>query len=219
MKILMTKLLGLLCYLAVITLLFDFNWSLLISPRPLLSVLIGTAILTASQYRKTVSRANLLAGLKWNLIFSSFLTTLMTILSFTAPGRTDTVDKWKLTEPLLPMLYGSIIYLVVEMLFRESMQTYTDPSEVKEMEPAHVDSTIAEQTFRRIGLTTRECHVGLKLLGNSTNKEIAAELFISEATVKKHIQNIYQKLGATDRNSFRELYRQAAGEDEKIYRP
>lgn len=219
MKILMTKILGLLCYLTVITLLFDFNWSLLISPRPLLSVLFGMAILTASQYKKTISKANLLAGLKWNLIFSSFLTTLMTILSFTAPGRTGAMDKWRLTESLLPMLYGSIIYLVMEMLFRESVQTGADPSEIKAMEPGCVDSTIAEGTFMRMGLTTRECHVGLKLLGNSTNKEIAAELFISEATVKKHIQNIYQKLGATDRSSFRELYRQAAEEDEKTFRP
>lgn len=216
MKILMTKLLGLLCYLAAITLLFDFNWSLLISPRPLLSVIIGMVILTASQYRTISSRANLLAGLKWNLIFSSFLTMLMTILSFTAPGRTDAPDKWKLTESLLPMLYGSIIYLVLEMLFREPMQTDNDPYEAKAAEPGNIDSTIAEQTFRRVGLTTRECHVGLKLLGSSTNKEIAAELFISEATVKKHIQNIYQKLGATDRSSFRELYRQAAREADII---
>jgi DNA-binding NarL/FixJ family response regulator len=117
------------------------------------------------------------------------------------------------------MLYGSIIYLVLEMLFREPIQTDNDPSEAKATELGYTDSAIAEQTFRRIGLTTRECHVGLKLLGNSTNKEIAAELFISEATVKKHIQNIYQKLCATDRNSFRELYRQAAGKDEKISKP
>ncbi|HWQ30333.1 MAG TPA: LuxR C-terminal-related transcriptional regulator [Negativicutes bacterium] len=218
MKTLMTRLLGLLCYLTVITLLFDFNWTLLISPRPLLSVLIGMTILTASQYRKTISKVNLLAGLKWNLIFSSFLTTLMTILSFTAPGRSGAMDKWRLTESLLPMLYGSMIYLVLEMLFRESVQTGTDPSGTEAMEPGCIDSTIAEDTFRRMGLTTRECHVGLKLLGSSTNKEIAAELFISEATVKKHIQNIYQKLGATDRFSFRELYRQAAEEDEKVYR-
>lgn len=50
---------------------------------------------------------------------------------------------------------------------------------------------------------------GFKTPGNIPNKEIAAQLYISEATVKKHVQNIYQKFGATDRNSFQEIYIQS----------
>ena len=33
--------------------------------------------------------------------------------------------------------------------------------------------------------TNRKCHVALKLLENISNKEIASQLYISEATVKK----------------------------------
>lgn len=48
-------------------------------------------------------------------------------------------------------------------------------------------------------LTERELEV-LRLIANgSTNREIAAQLFISEGTVKNHISNILTRLGLRDR--------------------
>ncbi|MFC9977496.1 response regulator [Spirillospora sp. NPDC127200] len=48
-------------------------------------------------------------------------------------------------------------------------------------------------------LSTRELEV-LRLVARGTsNREIAAELFISEATVKTHLTHIYAKLGVKDR--------------------
>ena len=48
-------------------------------------------------------------------------------------------------------------------------------------------------------LSDRE-HQVLQLLANGqTNKEIAAGLFVSEATVKTHVENILRKLGVADR--------------------
>jgi DNA-binding NarL/FixJ family response regulator len=48
-------------------------------------------------------------------------------------------------------------------------------------------------------LTPREMDV-LKLLGQGyANKEICQELHLAEVTVKKHVQNVIQKLGASDR--------------------
>lgn len=49
------------------------------------------------------------------------------------------------------------------------------------------------------GLTEREAEV-LRLLAQAmTNAEIARRLFIGEATVKTHVSNVLQKLGARDR--------------------
>jgi DNA-binding NarL/FixJ family response regulator len=48
-------------------------------------------------------------------------------------------------------------------------------------------------------LSQRELEVLELVAGGNTNREAAARLFISEATVKTHLLNIYAKLGVNDR--------------------
>ncbi|MFC7310071.1 response regulator [Streptomyces monticola] len=48
-------------------------------------------------------------------------------------------------------------------------------------------------------LSTREREVLALVAKGTSNREIAAELFISEATVKTHLTHIYGKLGVKDR--------------------
>jgi DNA-binding NarL/FixJ family response regulator len=49
------------------------------------------------------------------------------------------------------------------------------------------------------GLTARELEVVRLIAQGQSNMEIAATLFVSEATVKTHINHIFSKLGARDR--------------------
>ena len=49
------------------------------------------------------------------------------------------------------------------------------------------------------GLTAREAEVLHHLVAGCTNKEIAAHLFISEKTVKTHLNSIFKKLKVTRR--------------------
>jgi DNA-binding NarL/FixJ family response regulator len=46
------------------------------------------------------------------------------------------------------------------------------------------------------GLTPREYQVAILIGRRLSNKEVARELGISAATVKLHVHNIFQKLGA-----------------------
>jgi DNA-binding NarL/FixJ family response regulator len=48
-------------------------------------------------------------------------------------------------------------------------------------------------------LSTRELEVLELVAAGNTNREAAARLFISEATVKTHLLHIYEKLGVSDR--------------------
>ena len=65
-----------------------------------------------------------------------------------------------------------------------------------------IPSPIAERLADRMGgpaLTSRELEVLKQIVAGRSNKEIGAELSISEATVKTHINSILGKLGVTDR--------------------
>ena len=49
------------------------------------------------------------------------------------------------------------------------------------------------------GLTTREAEVLTLLAAGLSNTEIAQRLFVSNATVKTHINRVFAKIGARDR--------------------
>ena len=65
-----------------------------------------------------------------------------------------------------------------------------------------VPASIAEKLAQRVSsveLTSREVEVLERIVAGRANKEIASDLFISEATVKSHVNSLLGKLGASDR--------------------
>jgi DNA-binding NarL/FixJ family response regulator len=67
---------------------------------------------------------------------------------------------------------------------------------------SHIPPAIAERLAERMGtedLTPRESEVLVQIVSGKSNKEIATELVISEATVKTHINTLLSKLGVADR--------------------
>jgi two-component system NarL family response regulator len=66
----------------------------------------------------------------------------------------------------------------------------------------HIPSSVAEKLAQRVSgqeLTARELSVLERIVAGRANKEISADLFISEATVKTHINSLLGKLGVADR--------------------
>lgn len=59
----------------------------------------------------------------------------------------------------------------------------------------------AELGKRPAGLTAREIEVLRLVASGATNREIADSLFISEHTVRRHIQNIFAKIGVSSRTA------------------
>jgi two-component system NarL family response regulator len=67
---------------------------------------------------------------------------------------------------------------------------------------SYIPPEIAQKLAERMGveeLTPREFDVLEQIVHGKSNKEIATELEISEATVKTHINSLLGKLGVTDR--------------------
>ncbi len=56
-----------------------------------------------------------------------------------------------------------------------------------------------DNSFLKLGLTTRETEVLLHLVQGKTNKVIANDMFISEKTVKFHLSKVYRRLGCKNR--------------------
>jgi len=66
----------------------------------------------------------------------------------------------------------------------------------------HIPAAVAEKLAERVSgqeLTARELSVLERIVAGRANKEISADLFISEATVKTHINSLLGKLGVADR--------------------
>ncbi len=77
----------------------------------------------------------------------------------------------------------------------------------KNDDKAEIPKTI--DIIKTLGLTRREKEIFDLLLKDMPNKEISENLYISEATVKKHIQNILKKAECGNRN---ELIKKYVGE-------
>jgi DNA-binding NarL/FixJ family response regulator len=56
-----------------------------------------------------------------------------------------------------------------------------------------------EQRRMKFGLSPRELEIISTVASGASNKELAQKLAISELTVKRHLTNIFQKVGVTSR--------------------
>lgn len=93
---------------------------------------------------------------------------------------------------------GAKAYLLKGMTSQELIATIRTVHAGK----SHIPPAIAERLAERMGvedLTPREFDVLEQIVAGKSNKEIAAELSVSEATVKTHINSLLSKLGVTDR--------------------
>ena len=69
---------------------------------------------------------------------------------------------------------------------------------------------------RAAALSERECEVLELVAGGARNKQVAEMLFISEFTVKRHMQNILRKLDLPSRRAAAAFYRTAFERDEPL---
>jgi len=93
---------------------------------------------------------------------------------------------------------GARAYLLKGLLRKELLETIRAVHAGQKRLSSEVAAEIAEHATDD-ALTPREVDVLRLVAGGNANKEIAAQLLLTEETVKSHIRNILAKLGANDR--------------------
>jgi DNA-binding NarL/FixJ family response regulator len=93
---------------------------------------------------------------------------------------------------------GARAYILKGHVHRELLDTIRAVHAGQKRIPPEVASELAQHAGDE-GLTPREIDVLRLIATGNANKEIAGQLSIGEETVKSHITNILEKLGANDR--------------------
>ena len=93
---------------------------------------------------------------------------------------------------------GARAYLLKSFVRKDLVETIRLVHAGQKRMPPEVAAQLAEHATDD-ALSAREVEVLRLVSGGNANKEIAAQLSITEETVKGHIKNIFNKLGANDR--------------------
>ena len=101
-------------------------------------------------------------------------------------------------QALRALKAGASGYLLKNMLRKELLDTIRAVHAGRRRIPPEIAAELAEHTTED-SLTDREIAVLRRVSEGSSNKIIASQLNLSEATVKGHMKSILSKLGANDR--------------------
>lgn len=121
----------------------------------------------------------------------------------------------KIVLGLRPLLYGTALNILCSMLFPASEQEKIDSAAGTDYSAvlagpvpecsAGVHGSVHCSSGRPSLLSRRELEVARLAVQGLTNAEIAEELYISVATVKRHLANIFEKNGITSRRELKEI--------------
>jgi len=148
--------------------------------------------------------------------FGSLLLTAPAVLALIFVRKTEVRGNRQLLKGVAVSFLPVSIYFIIDVLFLRnsafktthlayavfavSVYMFLTKHYTVNYEPPMDDlMTYAEQFYNQYNISEREREIIEALAQGKTNKEIAAELFISINTVKTHIKNIYRKLDIRNR--------------------
>lgn len=100
---------------------------------------------------------------------------------------------------LLSIMYASILAVLLTIFIAKLENMLTSYMEEPETAITVDEAQTIYFKLRAMGLTDREAEVARLVSCELTNREIGKMLYISDATVKKHVTHILEKTALTDR--------------------
>ena len=197
-------------YLFLLSLFLGFRPEKLFDLKQGLILLLGTGILQLPSLGEKTEKETMgqrLRRISSCVLWASFLESFLLCLA--AMERIDSIEAIlpEFALCLRPVLYGACI----RSIFSEEAKGETVSTEYKrngESKAEHggfreITASESYRIFQELGLTKRECETAILVCQGMSNGEIAENLCISEATVKKHISNIFEKLNCSRREQIR----------------
>ena len=188
-------------YLVMISLFLRFDLTLLFNIKQILFVMAGTLLLClpSVEWKRPLHLS--FGTIATSALYVGFIQAFMMIFSTLMVTNDFENFFYKLALNIRPIFYGFCIWVI----FSESKEKRKEEV-VEERKRESETLTLSEcsERFLAIDLTRREAEVAARACRHMSNAEIAAELFISETTVKKHMSNIFSKLGITKREELLE---------------
>ncbi len=125
---------------------------------------------------------------------------IMLLLTFPALIVEDILGSFSIVfdfardNPVHMRLFPAIYLMIYLFLLYHGLKNV-----VLEKRLSHTPHRISVAFIARFGITEREQQIIALMIEGASNKEIGRTLFISAATVRNHIHNVFQKTDATNR--------------------
>lgn len=197
---------AILVYLFLLSALLEFKLQSLFDIKQFLLVLLGAGAMSLAfvdwkeKDRKTEA-GEVLSRFGACALWASFLETfILWILAMrSAAGLEAFLAEMALC--LRPVFYGFCLWSIFS---EESFWGGGKKAGGKtEYRPAEFSASESYGIFQEMGLTRRETEIAILICQGKSNGEIAEGFCISEATVKKHVSNIFEKLDISRREQIR----------------
>lgn len=190
-------LLSLILYILILAGALHFDLLKLIDIRLILLMVLGTVVLTLPFYEKGISRGELGYIFGRKAIEAGFIQTFLLLFVELQNYEDRSALLYDIAMSFRPLLYG----FCMQILFSEKGEEKrgeTDPVKNSPEDEKKADLNLSEK-LKTYGLTKRELEIAGMIAEGKSNGEIAEQLYISETTVKKHVSNIFEKMGISRR--------------------
>lgn len=126
----------------------------------------------------------------------------ITVYCAVAPWATMPLVAYFHFSQLTEVLFTNLGFLVITGMFilKSARKARMENELYAELELIPVNPLVMAVNSKRFGLTAREADIVTLICRRLKYKEIAEKLFISERTVNKHVQNIFNKTGVTNKS-------------------
>lgn len=185
-------------YIVLLSAVLSFQIGLLVDFKQMAFVMTGTIILTLLNIVSEIEPEQMRKKIRWNFIITGCLTTFLTQLSMIANIEGVENMTFSIIHNFLPLFYALLFMVGADVLFYSASK--------KKGEALKQIISNSEDQWDAYDFTKREKMIAKVLLTDLSNRELGDKFYISENTVKKHVQNIYKKALVKNRTEFIALF-------------